>query len=258
MVKAIFFDIDGTLISFKTHRVPQSTRRAIEILRTKGIKIFIATGRSAHQFTNLEGIDFDGYVTLNGAYCLTADSEVMFKKEIPQSDIQSLIAHLDEHPFPCTFSTEEGVFINFYNHMVDEVFENVEVPRFPIVDINEIIKQDIYQISAFMSCEGAEPLLNKILPHCEATSWHPIFMDIIARGCSKQAGIDQVLNYYGMDLSESMCFGDGGNDVSMLQHTPISVAMGNADDDVKQYATYVTSSVDEDGVWNALKHFNLI
>ena len=55
-----------------------------------------------------------------------------------------------------------------------------------------------------------------------------------------------------------MAFGDGGNDVSMLRHAAIGVAMGNAVDEVKEHANYITTSVDEDGVANALKHFSII
>ena len=66
MVKAIFFDIDGTLVSFKTHEVPRSTIDALDILRKKGIKVFIATGRHYSSINNLGNLTFDGYITLNG------------------------------------------------------------------------------------------------------------------------------------------------------------------------------------------------
>ncbi|KAA6336544.1 putative bifunctional phosphatase/peptidyl-prolyl cis-trans isomerase, partial [termite gut metagenome] len=64
--------------------------------------------------------------------------------------------------------------------------------------------------------------------------------------------------YFGFDLEETMSFGDGGNDINMLRHVAIGVAMGNASERVKQAAGYVTTSVDNDVVMNALKHFNII
>ena len=67
-----------------------------------------------------------------------------------------------------------------------------------------------------------------------------------------------MLDYFGMDVSETMSFGDGGNDIPMLQYAHIGVAMGNATDNVKEIADYVTTSVDEDGIANALKHFGVI
>ena len=70
MVKAIFFDIDGTLVSFKTHKIPASTQEALKALRDKSIKIFIATGRPQCLINNLGDLEFDGYITVNGSYCL--------------------------------------------------------------------------------------------------------------------------------------------------------------------------------------------
>ena len=66
MVKAIFFDIDGTLVSFETHKIPASTQEALKTLRDKGIKIFIATGRPQCLINNLGDLEFDGYITVNG------------------------------------------------------------------------------------------------------------------------------------------------------------------------------------------------
>ena len=84
------------------------------------------------------------------------------------------------------------------------------------------------------------------------------FPDVIPKGSSKQVGVDKMLDYFGISLDESMAFGDGGNDVLMLKHVGIGVAMGNAEDEVKRAADYVTDSVDEDGVEKALRHFGVI
>ena len=70
--------------------------------------------------------------------------------------------------------------------------------------------------------------------------------------------MDHILKYYDIPLGETMCFGDGGNDIPMMRHAAVSVAMGNAMDEVKRTAGYVTDTVDNDGVWKALKHFGII
>lgn len=77
-------------------------------------------------------------------------------------------------------------------------------------------------------------------------------------GNSKSTGIDKVLAYFDIDLKDTMAFGDGGNDIPMLKHVATGIAMGNAEPHVKAVADYVTTSVDEDGIANALKHFGLI
>ena len=98
----------------------------------------------------------------------------------------------------------------------------------------------------------------KVLSHCESTRWNPLFTDIVPLGSSKRVGIDKMLEHYHIGLDECMAFGDGGNDIQMLSHVGIGVAMGNAAEDVMSAAGYVTPSVDENGVYNALKHFNII
>ena len=77
MIKALFFDIDGTLVSFKTHVIPDSAVKALEKAHNKGIKIFIATGRPMAIINNMSQLEekglIDGYVTMNGAYCFIGD-----------------------------------------------------------------------------------------------------------------------------------------------------------------------------------------
>jgi Cof subfamily protein (haloacid dehalogenase superfamily) len=98
----------------------------------------------------------------------------------------------------------------------------------------------------------------KFLPRCESTRWTSLFTDVVPMGISKRVGIDKMLEHFQIGLDECMAFGDGGNDIQMLSHVGIGIAMGNASDEVKKYADYITDSVDEDGVFKALKHFNVI
>lgn len=65
-------------------------------------------------------------------------------------------------------------------------------------------------------------------------------------------------DYLGLNIDETMAFGDGGNDISIIKKAGIGVAMGNAGDNLKEVADYITTSVDEDGVRNALVHFGVI
>ena len=109
MIKAVFFDIDGTLVSFKTHRVPDSTKRAIAILRAKGIRVFIASGRQLLAINNLEDLQFDGYVTLNGGYCIVGE-QVIYKHSMPSEDMVSLVRYMEEQEsFPCIFVHENAL-----------------------------------------------------------------------------------------------------------------------------------------------------
>ena len=96
------------------------------------------------------------------------------------------------------------------------------------------------------------------LSNCTSGRWHPAFTDITSGEADKGKGLQVMAEYLGLDISETMAFGDGGNDISIIREAGIGVAMGNANEEVKAMADYVTSSVDEDGVKNALVHFGII
>ena len=258
MIKAVFFDIDGTLVSFKTHEVPQSTIEALDLLRKKGIKVFIATGRHYTSINNLGDLKFDGYVTLNGGYCFAGEDKVIYKHSIPDRDIEALIRYMEtEESFPCAFVQEKEIFMNYKDETVEEIFNMLNFPEPPIRPMDEIRGKTAYQLVSFFTAEQEKKIMT-ILSNCESTRWNPLFTDVVPAGSSKRVGIDKMLEYFKIPLKECMAFGDGGNDIAMLQHAGIGVAMGNADDDVKQYADYVTDSVDEDGIFKALKFHNII
>ena len=113
-------------------------------------------------------------------------------------------------------------------------------------------------MTAFFTKEEELAAGDRFFPGLEVMRWHPAFVDVIAPGGGKDRGMDAVLDHFGFDLSESMAFGDGENDLPMLRHAHIGVAMGNADDLVKSQADYVTGTVDEDGIVTALEHFGIL
>jgi hypothetical protein len=84
------------------------------------------------------------------------------------------------------------------------------------------------------------------------------FYEIVPIGFSKASAIDQVLAYLDQSLEDCYVFGDSSNDLSMLSHVPNSIAMGNSDECVLQVASYITTPVWRDGIYVAMKHFELI
>ncbi len=259
MIKAAFFDIDGTLISFKTHRIPDSTKQAITELKRKNIKIFIATGRPFFLINNLEDLKFDGFITLNGAYCINDENETIYKKSVSQDDVESLIRYQEKNEaFPCMFATKDKVFINYVDDNVEKMVRLINFISPDIMSLNDAMNEEIFQFMGFFGQEQEKEIMEKAFPNCTAARWNPLFADIVAKGSSKQTGIDELLKHYNINLQDVIAFGDGGNDIPMLKHTPLSIAMGNANEEVKKSATYITDNVDDDGIWNALKYFNVI
>ena len=96
------------------------------------------------------------------------------------------------------------------------------------------------------------------LPLCQSTRWTNVFADIIPIDGGKDKGIDYLLDDFGISLSETMAFGDGANDITMLQHVPYGIAMGHASQEVKDHAYYVTTDICDDGIYHALIHFGVL
>ena len=261
MTKALFFDIDGTLVSFTTHTIPSSTIQAIEQARSKGHKIFIATGRPKAIINNLGELQkrslIDGYVTMNGAYCFVGD-EVIYKSAIEEQEVRTMATFCQEKGAPCFFVKEHQISVCQPNALVRQIFyDHLHVNEVPVSDFDQATEGEILQMTPFIT-EEEENEVKGSLPNCEIGRWHPAFADITGIGNTKQKGIDEIIRYFGLDLKDTIAFGDGGNDISMLHHAAIGIAMGQAVEKVKEAADYVTASVDEEGIWKAMKHFELI
>jgi Cof subfamily protein (haloacid dehalogenase superfamily) len=258
MIKAVFFDIDGTLLSHKTNSVPDSARRSLQALREKGILTFIATGRHIsmlQQMQPLEGLRFDGTVSLNGQYCCN-DQGLIYHCPIAKNDIATLLDYLKENPHPCILVEEDRMYINFHNDLVEKVQAAIHTDMPAIGDMNRGYTHPIYQAILYMSEEDQRKL--PPMPGIRLTSWTLGGADVIPANGGKAAGIAKVLEHYGIDKAETMAFGDGHNDVDMFSAVGTAVAMGNACSEAKEAAHYITDNVDEDGIYNALKHFGIL
>ena len=90
------------------------------------------------------------------------------------------------------------------------------------------------------------------------TSWSTKAADIIPANGGKGAAVEKMMAYYGISPDEAMAFGDGKNDIELLQTVGMGVAMGNASDEVKRHAKAICLSVDQDGIYHYCKQQKLI
>ena len=257
---ALFFDIDGTLVSFKTHEIPQSAILALTQAKANGSRVYIATGRPPVIITNLGAIAhlIDGYITTNGALCFVGD-DLVCCQPIPKQDVMTCVEDAKEKGYSLIVVGRKDVAVLDPTGDVDRIFrrmlavENIN----EVSPLEDVLQQDILQLTPFFPA-SYEPELLARMPQCVSGRWHPEFTDITANGADKGKGILAIARHEGFDPSHTMAFGDGGNDTSMILQAGIGIAMGNAIDALKQQADYVTTTVDDDGILNALRHFAVI
>ena len=257
MTKAIFFDVDGTLVSFHTHVISPAVLEALHCLRARGVKLFVASGRHRQMLSGIQAVfPFDGYVTLSGQYCYCGD-QVLYRNPMEPRAVEELVAATEDGAFSCIFLEGEEIYINRVDDKSRQFFRDLSVAVPPVRSPRYALGRELYQTVTFLDQEHEGLLLSRA-PHLKTTRWHPNFLDVIPASGGKDKGMDAILTHFGIPLEESMAFGDGENDLSMLVHAGIGVAMGTASDTVKMQADYVTGTVDEDGILSALRHFQLI
>ncbi len=255
-IQAVFFDVDGTLLSHATGRVPESTEKALQLLHEKGIKSIICTGRDIGELEKLPimHLPFDGYLTLNGNLCLDQDKVLFAGNEIDPGEVDILVRIFQASKIPFVLIGEKNRYINYVD---DIVIDTQNSTKGTIPDIGEYKGEKIYQCLAFVK-DKERTMLENTLDMCRITSWNKTGIDIISKAGGKAAGLELFLEKYNLCRSNTMAFGDGENDIDMIKYAGIGVAMGNGVPALKEAANYITTDIDDNGIFNALKHFNVI
>ncbi|MBO7101913.1 MAG: HAD family hydrolase [Bacteroidales bacterium] len=262
MIRAAFFDIDGTLLSFNTHRVSEGTVRAFDKLHAHGVHTFISSGRPMVLIPPMP-VTFEGHITMNGGLVFVGDhpganeeqntpNTTLLSNPIPNSDLQAWVDFAKEHNLCTMVFTADGMMLAQPNEVGMKLRDQLEFTMPPVVDIDRLRDAEAFQVIALMPAE-LDKQVGAMMPHCRLPRWHPAFTDIVAAGNSKAAGMEAICRHFGIRQEETLAFGDGGNDIEMLQWAGIGVAMGNAEQNVKEAADMVTTSVDEEGIEQAVK-----
>lgn len=275
--KAIFFDIDGTLINFDGE-FPESAKVALREAKKNGHKIFLCSGRSKCQIEDrLLEFGFDGYVTASGAYVEYEGKEV-FSSFMTEAQLKKLISFCEENEIiymlQCTDATVSSRFCldamhqGFLARMKNKKASNLEkIFASEKCDDNIVAnasgyhnaeklcyhnsKKDPDQVGADLGKEFQVTSMS--FSEMQKTSG-----EITIRGVDKALGIQKMIEYLGIDLADTVAFGDGPNDYEMMEYVATSVAMGNASDDLKSLASFVTTAISEDGIYNGMKKLGLI
>ncbi|HFV1154555.1 TPA: HAD-IIB family hydrolase [Streptococcus agalactiae] len=277
-IKAVFFDIDGTLLNDRKN-VQKSTIKAIRNLKDQGILVGLATGRGP-SFVQpfLENLGLDFAVTYNGQY-IYSRSEIIYTNQLSKITVYRLIRYAGARRREISLGTASGLLgsgiIGLGTSRLGQIVSSL-VPRKwakaiersfkhfirrikpqNIDSLMIILREPIYQV-VLVATEGESERIQKQFPRVKLTRSSPYSMDVISEEQSKVKGIERVGQRYGFDLSEVIAFGDSDNDIEMLSQVGIGVAMGNASQQVKENARYTTADNNDDGISKALAHYGLI
>lgn len=257
-IRAVFLDLDGTVYSHRTDGIPTSADHAAAALREKGILVFIATGRHVQElkWMHLDDYPADGWITVNGAYCYN-NKGTYYSEPIDRGDIRILCEALQEDPFPCMFLEAEKIFINIDDERVRKSQESIHTPMPETGSLEKALSNDIYMLVPYAEEEKWQPVRSR-MRHVTDTRWTDLAVDVFSDQCGKDRGISETLRHYGLKKEEVLGVGDGPNDAALLQACGYRAAMGNAVEELKKLADFVSTDIDEDGLKNVFVHYGLL
>jgi Cof subfamily protein (haloacid dehalogenase superfamily) len=256
MSKIVFFDIDGTLLDHEK-KLPENTKKAIQLLKQSGVYTAIATGRAPFMFVNLrEELEIESFVSFNGQY-VVFENEVIYHRPFSVDQMERLEKEANGRNHPLVFMTDKTMKSNIHHHRYIE--ESLGTLKFshPEYSPHYYRNHDIYQ--ALLFCKpGEEAYYEERFSDFRFIRWHEYSVDVLPAGGSKAEGIKKLIAKLGFRIEDVYAFGDGLNDIEMLQTVGTGVAMGNALPPVKKQADIVTKDVAEDGIYEGLKKLQLI
>lgn len=256
MTKLLLLDIDGTLLNSQKE-LPASAKEALQEARLNGHELAIATGRAPFMFEELrEELNIPNYISFNGQYIVHQNKQIHTEALNPDI-LNSILDFAERRDHPIVFMNEEKMISSIDFHPdIDESIKTLKFPH-PLMEKDFHLKNDIYQALVF--CEKEEEAqYHETFPEMQFVRWHRLSADILPKGGTKASGIKHLIHATGHSIEDTIAFGDGLNDLQMMDIAGISVAMDNGHEETKKRATYVAEHVDNDGLAKAFRHLKLI
>lgn len=257
----IFFDIDGTLIGDWSHIMPESASRAIAAARANGHICAVNTGRTkklvSHDIEKLA--EFDAFLMGCGTM-ITLHDQVLYHRTFDAAESQEIIDALHRHRIDAVLEGSENNYHDSYDKIFTKTFESF-VRRFADEGYGSY-REAVGHFDKFYAfvddVARMQAFEREFQDRLDFVDRKQGFFEVMPRGCSKASAMELLAGELKIPMSETAALGDSSNDIPMLQCAHIGIAMGNATADVKAEADYVTTSLEEDGVWNALKWLGAI
>ena len=256
-IKIIFFDIDDTLRNSKTGFIPSTIPTVFQQLREKGILTGIATGRGIFGVVpEIQALNPDFFVTLNGAYIEDKKGNVIYSNKIARDKVEEYIAWTKEVGIDYGLVGSHEAKLSRRTEMISQAID----PIYPDLDVDPDFyqKEDIYQMWTFEDQGDDLTLPENLSSTLRLVRWHEHSSDVVPISGSKAAGVAKVVDQLGLKPENVMVFGDGLNDLELFDYAGISVAMGVSHDKIKEKADYITKTLEEDGIFDALEGFGMV
>ncbi|MGC7561132.1 Cof-type HAD-IIB family hydrolase [Pasteurella sp. PK-2025] len=260
-IKIVFFDIDETLLIKDEDRIPDSVIPALNKLHENGIITAIATGRTQANFSStikefIAQVNIDLFVTINGQY-IDYKNAPLEKNTLPTAKIQELVDFFDQHQIEYAQVSPTHMAISAATEEVCSALDTLK-GRYH-VEKDYFKRNEVFQILAFYNDTKDELVKNSgVLTGLQTVRWHKNSIDLFDANISKASGIAAAIRHLGFDMENVMAFGDGLNDIEMLRTVGVGVAMGNAQEVVKNAARHVTRPIDQDGIHYFLTQAGLL
>ena len=263
-IRIIALDLDGTLLD-SDKKLSPANRAALKAAAEAGIEIVPSTGRMYHAMPEaVRSLPFIHYaITINGALVLNVKTgEEMYSCNISNNDALQLCKALKPFPvlFDCYWNSRGFAGKEQYEHAEDYIadFHSLKMMkelRSPVEDLEEFLadgakcpqKMQVFTKDSVLREEFLHSLAERF-PQFAVTTSLPENIEINNAETDKGRALLGLAEKLGFERSQTMAFGDGLNDISMLSAAGIGVAMGNAHPDVKKIAARVTADCDHDGV----------
>jgi Cof subfamily protein (haloacid dehalogenase superfamily) len=249
MPRIFFFDIDNTLFDHRTQSIPPSALSAIDGLKRAGHTVVIATGRAhGHARPFIEKIRPAWAITQNGA-CILRGEEVVFSVPLPRARLVALFDWMSARGHPYGINGGDSGYLSAAVPMTTEPLATVAMPYQCERPIH--LERDVYQGWLFFD-ESLDatliPAIRARFPEFELLRWHRWAVDVQLRAVTKWTGCQWIMAHAGFAPARAVAFGDGLNDMAMLQGVGLGVAMDNGRPELKAVADRIAPAIHLDGV----------
>jgi len=262
-MKAIFFDVDGTLIDCANgmNYALDSTKEAIKKIRNNGDLAVLATGRpKSFLYEEITKLGFDAYITSNGAY-IEFDGKAIYNRTIDKKTVEEVISMCRKENMDYVFEGQElSYFSNLNSEYIKQLLRVFSLQNRCLTDTVDSKDIAANKMVLIFNNERQKELSIELLQDNFSFMRHPgqNSYDIYFKDCTKADGIRRFVDYLNINMEDTLAFGDGINDIEMIQTVGYGIAMGNATEKLKKVARLVTDDVFSNGIYNALIALQLI